>query len=180
MSESMTVQEFVEIATGAVANGIQHGHEKLDTITQKNIYPLLATADEVIITGSGDPFASRTFRKLLGWISNETCPNLKVMLMTNGLLFTEKEWAKFPNLKGKIKLVKVSMDGATKETHELLRRGSRWETMMENLPFIGTLRPKGDIHNYELVFVVQEENYREMGDFVDLAARAPIASISNA
>jgi MoaA/NifB/PqqE/SkfB family radical SAM enzyme len=145
--------------------------EQLDLITQRNIYPLLSTAESVYVTGSGDPFASRTFRKLLNWISDETCPQLKVRLMTNGLLFTEKEWAKFPNLKGKVKAVRVSMDGASKETHELLRRGSKWETMMENLPFIGTLLKKGEIEAFDLIFVVQKENFREMGDFVDLAAR---------
>jgi Radical SAM superfamily/4Fe-4S single cluster domain len=142
--------------------------ERLDQITQRNIYPLLAAADEAYITGSGDPFASRTFRKLLGWISNETCPNLEVVLMTNGMLFTEEEWAKFPNLRGKVRVVKVSMDGASKESHELLRRRSKWEVMMKNLPFIGTLLQKGDIGAYELIFVVQKENFREMGDFVDL------------
>lgn len=145
--------------------------DRLDGITQRNIFPLLQTSNEAFLTGSGDPFASRTFRKILSWISEETCPNLQVVLMTNGMLFTEKEWAKFPNLHGKVKLVKVSMDGATKTSHETLRRGSKWETMMKNLPFIGTLLQKGDIASYELVFVVQKENFAEMGDFVDLAKK---------
>ncbi len=143
----------------------------LDDMTKRNLYPLLTTAKEVYVTGSGDPFASKTFRKMLQWISRETCPDLKVRLMTNGMLFTEAEWARFPNLNGKIGLVKVSMDGASKATHELLRRGSCWETMMQNLPFIGRLLKKGEISAFELVFIVQQENYREMGDFVDLAAR---------
>lgn len=144
---------------------------QLDKITQRAIYPLLRTADEAFITGSGDPFASRTFRKLLAWISDETCPNLKIVLMTNGMLFTEKEWAKFPNLKGKVRLAKISVDGASKATHESLRRGSKWEVMMENLPFIGSLVANSEIDALELVFVVQMENFREMGAFVDLAKR---------
>lgn len=145
--------------------------ERLDKITQRAIFPLLALAREALVTGSGDPFASRTFRKLLAWVSDATCPDLKLTLMTNGMLFTEREWEKFPNLRGKVGLVKVSMDGATRETHELLRRGSRWDVMQSNLRFIGSLLARGEIDAYELVFVVQQENYREMGDFVDLAAR---------
>lgn len=145
--------------------------QRLDRITQRNIFPLLRMAKEALVTGSGDPFASRTFRKMLQWIDDTTCPELKIELMTNGMLFTEKEWAKFPNLKGKVSLAKVSMDGATKESHELLRRGSKWEVMMQNLPFIGRIRAAGEIDAYELVFVVQKENFREMGDFVDLAKR---------
>lgn len=143
--------------------------DRLDRITQRNVFPLLTSAKQAFVTGSGDPFASRTFRKMLGWISDETCPDLEVVLMTNGMLLTEKEWAKFPNLRGKVKLVSVSVDGATKETHELLRRGSKWETMMENLPFIGRLRAEGQIARFQIVMVVQKENFREMGAFVDLA-----------
>lgn len=145
--------------------------ERLDKITQRNIFPLLALAREALVTGSGDPFASRTFRKLLAWVSDATCPELKLTLMTNGMLLTEREWEKFPNLRGKVGLVKVSMDGATRETHELLRRGSKWDVMQVNLAFIGSLLARGEIDAYELVFVVQRENYREMGDFVDLARR---------
>ncbi len=145
------------------------GRRRLDRLTENNIYPLLSTAEEAFITGSGDPFASRTFRKLLGWISDETCPRLEIVLMTNGMLFTEDEWAKFPNLRGKVKMVKVSMDGARKESHELLRRRSKWEVMMQNLPFIGRLLAAGEIKGFSLVFVVQEENFVEMGEFVDLA-----------
>lgn len=151
--------------------------DRLDGLTQRNVFPLLEIAREAFITGSGDPFASRTFRKILGWISKETCPELEIILMTNGMLFTEKEWAKFPNLRGKVKIVKVSLDGATKETHEALRRGSKWETMSKNLPFIGSLIPKGDIKAYELVFVVQKENFREMGAFVDLAKSVGATSV---
>lgn len=151
--------------------------ERLDAITQRAVYPLLRVAEEAFITGSGDPFASRTFRKMLSWISPETCPNLKILLMTNGMLFTEKEWAKFPNLKGKVQVAKISVDAATKETHELLRRGSKWEVMMENLPFIGSLVANREIDALQLVFVVQRENYKEMGAFVDLAKRIGATSV---
>lgn len=158
--------------------------ERLDRITQRNVFPLLTSAKLAFVTGSGDPFASRTFRKMLSWISAETCPELEVSLMTNGMLLTEKEWAKFPNIHGRVKLVSVSLDGATKESHELLRRGSKWEVMMENLPFIGSLLRKGDIKRFQLVMVVQKENFREMGAFVELAkavgaTRAYFETITN-
>lgn len=144
---------------------------RLDEITQRNVLPLLAAAHELHVTGSGDPFASKTFRRLLHWIDGERCPELKLVLMTNGMLLTRSEWTKFPNLAGRVKLVKISVDGATAETHEALRRGSRWEVLEPNLVFVGELLRTGAIENYELVFVVQRQNYREMGAFVDLALR---------
>jgi sulfatase maturation enzyme AslB (radical SAM superfamily) len=142
---------------------------RLDALTQKNIYPLLASAKEVFVTGSGDPFASRTFRTLLSWISDETCPDLQVILTTNGMLLTEDEWRKFPNLRGKVKAIKVSLDGASKTSHELIRRRSRWDVMTQNLPFIGRLLEGGEIGAFAIIFVVQRDNFREMGAFVDLA-----------
>jgi sulfatase maturation enzyme AslB (radical SAM superfamily) len=68
-----------------------------------------------------------------------------------------------------VKLVSVSVDGASKETHEKLRRGSKWEVMMKNLPFIGSLVKKADIKRFQVVMVVQKDNFFEMGPFVDLA-----------
>ncbi len=151
---------------------------KLDEMTQRSVFPLLSTAEAVVITGSGDPLASRTFRKILAWISDDTCPNLTVILSTNGMLLTPKEWEKFPNLKGKVTCIRVSMDGAAKASHESLRRGSRWETMLENLAFIGTLLQKGEINEFMIAFVVQDENFPEMGDFVDLGIQVGANAIS--
>ncbi len=72
----------------------------------------------------------------------------------------------------------VAVDGASKESHELLRRGSKWDVMMKNMPFIGTLKAKGHIGEYRLVFVVQKENFHEMGAFVDLAKEVGADSVA--
>ncbi len=151
--------------------------EQFDLMQERNIYPLLRSANKVLITGAGDPFASKTYRKLLKWISNANCPDLKVCIMSNGMLFTEKEWRKYPNLKGKVQMVKISIDGASKQTHENLRRGSLWERMLENMIFIGDLRVRKEIDNFELVFTVQQENFREMGEAIDLAKRVGANSV---
>jgi len=136
---------------------------------ERNIIPLLKKAKWVSMTGSGDPFASKTFRKLLVAINKEEFPELKVDFMTNGMLFTRKEWEKFSHLGGQVARVRLSIDAATKETHELLRRGSHWETMLENMKFIGELYQQKMIDQYHITFVVQLENFREMGNAVDLA-----------
>ena len=94
---------------------------------EKSIMPLLKEAKTVLITGSGDPFASKNFRDVLMRINDEDYPNLSVLLMTNGLLLTPNEWNKFKHLAGKISRISVSIDGASKESHEITRRGSNWE-----------------------------------------------------
>lgn len=144
---------------------------RFDAMQQRNILPLLRDTQIVFITGSGDPFASKNFRRLMEQLGPDDYPNLRFQVMTNGMLFTPKQWASFPALHKRVQTLKISIDAATGPTHELLRRGARWETMLENMAFAGELRAQGLIDYYELVFTVQTDNYREMGDACDLARR---------
>lgn len=85
------------------------------------------------------------------------------------MLFDARQWGEFPTLHGRVATLKISLDAATGPTHELLRLGARWPTMMQNMHFAGDLLRQGQIDNFEIVFTVQQDNYREMGDAVDLA-----------
>jgi organic radical activating enzyme len=145
--------------------------DRFDRVQEENILPMLRHAKTVYITGSGDPFASRNFRTLMSKLGAEEYPDLRFIIMTNGMLFTPKEWAKFPSLHGRVEMLKISIDAASKETHERLRLGAKWETMLENMPFAAELKKQGLIDQLELVFTVQQENYLEMGEACDLAER---------
>lgn len=138
-------------------------------LQDEQILPLLADAEIVYITGSGDPFASKNFRQLITDLTPQAYPKLRFQVMTNGMLFTPRQWAEFPTLHGRVAKLKISIDAATGPTHELLRRGARWPVMLENMRFAGDLLAQGLISEYDLVFIVQRDNYREMGDAVDLA-----------
>ncbi|MGI4720914.1 MAG: radical SAM protein [Janthinobacterium lividum] len=151
---------------------------RFEGLQNRNILPMLKTARLAHVTGSGDPFASKNFRSLLKSLNREQFPDLKIQLMTNGMLFTPQEWEKFQNLKGMVGVLYVSIDAARGPTHEALRRGAKWETMLENLAFMGRLRAAGEVDHFVLTFVVQQENYREMGEAVDLARAVGADSIS--
>ena len=142
---------------------------RFDDMQTRAILPMLKHAKLVFVTGSGDPFASKNFRRLFEQLTPEAYPDLKFQIMTNGMLFTPRQWEQFPNLHGRTAILKISVDAATGPTHELLRRGARWPVMLENLAFAGALTAEGLIDYFELVFTVQRENYREMGDAVTLA-----------
>jgi sulfatase maturation enzyme AslB (radical SAM superfamily) len=140
-----------------------------DDMQRSKVLPLLKNAKLVFVTGSGDPFASKNFRRLLTQLTAEEYPDLKFQIMTNGMLFTPRQLESFPSLHGRTETLKISIDAATGPTHELLRRGAQWPVMLENMAFAGELVAQGLIDYYELVFTVQAENFREMGDAVDLA-----------
>lgn len=142
---------------------------RYDRLQEDQVLPLLRTAGLVFVTGSGDPFASKNFRTLLDRLGPEDYPDLRIQLMTNGMLFTPREWERFPALHGRTAFLRISLDAATGPTHELLRRGARWPVMEENLAFAQRLREEGLIDRLEFAFTVQTENYHEMSPAIDLA-----------
>lgn len=143
--------------------------DRYERMQENAILPMLRTAKAVDITGSGDPFASKNFRRLMERLTAEDYPDLRFMVMTNGMLLTPREWEKFPSLHGgRVASMRVSLDAASGPTHELLRRGARWPVMEENLAFIGELRKAGEIGMFVITYTVQVDNYREMGDAIDL------------
>lgn len=144
---------------------------KYDALQERVMLPMLKHTQVVTITGSGDPFASKNFRHLMARLGGEEYPNLRFHIMTNGMLFTPREWERFPALHGRVSVLSISLDGASAATHETLRRGARWNVMEQNLTFAGKLRREGLIDAFHLGCVVQVENYHEMGEMITLAER---------
>ncbi len=116
---------------------------RYDDMQEKTILPLLKNAKTVFVTGSGDPFASKNFRRLIEQLDAEEYPELKFIIMTNGMLFTPRQWEAFPMLHRRVQSLRISIDAATGPTHELLRRGARWPVMLENMKFAGELTSVG-------------------------------------
>jgi len=141
---------------------------KTAAIEQK-LMPLLKGLQVLNINPAGEVFASKPSRKLLQMVSRETCPDLKIDIISNGMLFSEREWAKFPNLQGMVRTVRISTDGATKPTFERLRRLGVWEVFVRNMTFLGQLRSQGEIPQLKFSFTYQIENFREMIAFVHFA-----------
>jgi len=143
--------------------------ERFDRLQENAILPMLAHTQLVDVTGSGDPFASKNFRHLMQRLTAEDYPDLRFQIMTNGMLVTPREWERFPSLHdGRVSFMRVSLDAATGPTHETLRRGARWSVMLDNLAFISELRKQGQIGHLDFACTVQVDNYKEMGDLVDL------------
>lgn len=62
----------------------------------------------------------------------------------------------------------ISMDGATKETAEKLRRGIDFDIWKKNMHELSNLRKEHKINMLGFTFVVQKDNYKEMKDYVDM------------
>ncbi len=124
----------------------------------------------ISICGSGDPFASRLYRQLQERIDGTSQPHLRINFQTNGLLFTPRLWEQLKNIHRNVLDIIVSVDAAQASTYEAVRRGGNWDTLMQNLKFIATLRQRRAFRGlFRLDFVVQQRNYREMVDFIRIA-----------
>ena len=107
----------------------------------------------------------------------EAYPHLRFQIMTNAMLLTPVQWDAFPALHGRVKILKISTDAATAPTHEKLRRGSHWPTVLANMAFAGQLVARGDVEYFDITYTVQNDNFREMGDAVDLAKQVGASGI---
>jgi len=118
---------------------------------------------KITITGSGDPFASKSFRRFLFEFDPKKWPKLrKIYLVSNGILFNQKNWDLMKTVQPYITDVEISIDAGTKDTYEnKTRLGGKWDTLMENLKFISTIK---SIELLRISFIVQRDNYSEMAE----------------
>ena len=143
-----------------MANGeeIEFIDKTIDKITES----LGSSIKMIYLSGTADPFASKSFRKFLTNFDKTKFPNVNhIHLHTNGLLLNQKMWDELSNIHDIIRTLEVSIDASTKETYEIVRRGGNWDILMENLNFISSLK----LGKKNISFVVQDTNYKEMEDF---------------
>jgi hypothetical protein len=136
-------------------------------IVTKKLMPLLSGLRLLDINPAGEVFSSKPSRRILEMVNRQDCPDLNIDIISNGTLFTEKEWNSLPNLKGMVRSVRISTDGATKSTFETLRRLASWDVFVKNMEFLGGLRVRGEIRELKMSFTYQLGNFREMKQFVE-------------
>jgi len=122
------------------------------------------------VTSSGDAFGSRIFREFLQDLDGSKFPNMKVWLQTNGVLFTDKMWSRISRIHGNIEYLYVSIDAASEATYNVTRRGGHWGQLLKNMEHLSPLCRQGGV-KLQFHFVVQQANYREMADFVEIGRR---------
>jgi MoaA/NifB/PqqE/SkfB family radical SAM enzyme len=140
--------------------------EKLNEIRDKFILPFLENAKILVMSSDGDPFASNHYRDILR-LTYEKLPNLKLGLCTNGVLLDQKAWEDC-KLEGRVVNIQISIDAAREDTYNRVRRGGDFARLIRNLQFLSEKRRGANHFGFDLLFVVQACNFREMPAFVDL------------
>lgn len=141
--------------------------ERLNEIRDKFIMPFLEHAKILVMSSDGDPFASTHYRDILR-LTYDKLPDLKLGLCTNAVLLDEHAWEDC-RLEGRVVNVQISIDAARKETYNYVRRRGDFDRLMHNLHFLSQKRRSSTgFTAFDLLFVVQACNFREMAEFVEL------------
>jgi len=149
--------------------------ERMDAFADRVLLPFLEHAEngEIMldICGDGDPFGSKHYRRIIHSLDPARHKNVKLRLITNGLLLTKREWEELGPIQNMILSINVSIDAASAPTYEYVRRPGKWSTLVENMEHLATVLETDPFRwlYLSLNFVVQKSNYREMPDFVRLA-----------
>lgn len=153
--------------------------ERLDRIKEEIIDPMLdySTSQKTIVhmTGDGDVFASKHYQSILESLDPVKHKNITLRILTNGLLFI-RSWKKFTNIHELTKIVSVSVDAGSADVYREVR-GGNWDTLVDNLEFIGELRRQNVIEQFGIVFAVQECNFLDMQKIVELAKRIGVDTV---
>ena len=142
------------------------GEEKVlvDSIADKVTRELLPYAKFAIMAGNGEVLFSPAYRKV--WASPAAGQLRYFRLLSNGTLFNEKNWEAFVHGKEHTKIMlTVSIDAASQEMYESIRRLGNFTQLQKNMAFAGRLRREGKLAYFRMNFVVQKKNLGEMESF---------------
>ena len=118
-----------------------------------------------IITGSGDPFGSDVFRNFLYDFDGSKVPNLKFIFLTNGVMLTPKVVNKISKIYKNIKQMNISIDSATLQTYNTIRKGGNFNQLRKNIEYLHNFKPLNHV-KFFYSFVIQNSNYHEIEPFV--------------
>ena len=139
----------------------------------KEIVDLLPYMEDICWQG-GEVFYMKEFNSMLA--EGVKCKNLNQVIFTNGLLLDETNLGIIA--KGNVELV-LSIDGASKETYEYIRRGANFETLCKKLELIKEVRKStGAKINTYYNPVICRTNYKEILDMVEFAHKYEFTAIT--
>ena len=150
---------------------------QLDAYLDDAVVPLLADAEIVKVTGSGDPFGSRHFRDVLLRLKTPAYRHIQIDIQTNGILLDQAAWRTF-DFDHRVARLWVSLDAATPETYAQVRRGGDFARLLDNLAFLAQKRRDRQLAFLRLDFVVQAKNFREIPAFLEIARRIEADGVS--
>jgi len=140
------------------------------------IVPLARTAYELYLFGDGE--ALLDVPRHLAMISRiyQQDPSCALGFSTNGKLLTPEVYQLYAA--AGLQYIQLSIDAATKELYDVMRRGGSFDELLANLEGIAALRERSKTRQPQLrlATVISKQNYRQLPILADLAKRYGFSS----
>ncbi len=147
----------------------------LESVSYKIKNEIVPYCDELMLAGNGEVFASKYYLSIL-FYENKEGERKKLQLTTNALLLNGEMIRKMSGIYDDIELW-ISIDAASKETYESVRRNGKWEVLLEKLALIKKYREENVISFIRFNFIVTSKSYLEMLDFIEFAKKFKADSV---
>jgi len=128
------------------------------------IRPYLSDIHSIDFSGGGEPLLQPL---LLDWIVEAKSADCEVGFLTNGVLLRKDLAKKFIN--AGVDWICISIDGATADVYEQIRRGSSFNIVCENIANIVKLRERSAL-KIMINMVLLPMNFHQIKDMVRLIA----------
>ncbi len=153
------------------------GYRKADLpieLFNKIIPALQKYRPAVALSGHGETLLHPQFFEMLEKVTELGCP---VCFQTNGTLLTQENIDRI--VKAGVTSITISMDGATPETYESIRRGARYERVLKNITNLNESKKRADTGcpSLAIEFVAMRRNIHELPDLVKKAAELGAVSL---
>lgn len=139
----------------------------------RSFEPIMDSIEEVTLMGWGEPTIHPHFNEMLEIIDRHSA---RKYFCTNGMNLKKIKEAIFDY---HVDVFAVSLDGATKETNDRIRRGSKIDVITEDLKDIVRIKKERGLKYpwINFVFCAMQSNIRELPDLVRLAADIGIEEV---
>lgn len=134
----------------------------------ENIWlPIFKNAKVLRFGCSGEPFASKK-ETLMIKKAAEKYSDLKFHFHTNGILGDEKKLKEL-NVFDRIDIITLSLHSASRWTYNKIVIGGNWNKVLNNIKLYSKMKKENRIKQFRMIFVVYDENYKDMEKFAKLA-----------
>ena len=140
---------------------------KWESRIDSHIIPITSKAKYMFINCRGEFFDSKHTQKMAAAIINNN-PGIKIDFISNGIKCNEENLKKH-NLLDRLFKVHISLHAASRKTYKKIFRVDKFNEVMKNARYISSLKKSGKIDTFEIMFVIVDENYKDMPAFVKLA-----------
>lgn len=150
------------------------GNMSMETFCK--LLPYFVQVESVDLTGWGEPFLNPNLFKMVARAKEAGCPS--VTLTTNGTLLNAENIKQI--IEFEIDVISISIDSATKETHEKLKTGSDFSQVTSAIQeLVAKRNHSGSKRPYvSASFLLMKDNMEEIPGFVELMAEQKVDEVA--